>query len=42
MGMRLERVTEVDHARLVRYCAEHGAEHDASFLPGRDFALSPE
>lgn len=42
MGMRLERVTEASHSRLVRYCAEHGSEHGASFLPGRDFAISPE
>jgi mycothiol synthase len=42
MGMRLERVTEASESRLVRYCAEHGSEHDASFLPGRDFSVSPE
>jgi mycothiol synthase len=42
MSMRLERVTEAGDARLIRYCAEHGAEHDASYLPGRDFVLSPE
>lgn len=42
MGMRLERITGAGDARLVRYCAEHGAEHDASYLPGRDFSISPE
>jgi mycothiol synthase len=29
-----------DH--LIRYCADHGPEHDESFLPGRDFNLSPD
>jgi mycothiol synthase len=42
MGIRLEKVTEAGEPHLIRYCAEHGPEHDASFLPGRDFALSPE
>jgi mycothiol synthase len=42
MSMRLERVIEPGDARLIRYCAEHGAEHDSSYLPGRDFTISPE
>ena len=42
MGMQLERVTGAGDSRLVLYCAEHGAEHDASYLPGRDFSISPE
>jgi mycothiol synthase len=27
---------------LIRYCADHGPEHDDSFLPGRDFHLSAD
>jgi len=42
MDLRIERVSEANESLLLRYCAEHGAEHDASFLPGRDFALSPD
>ena len=42
MGLRLERVTEASDARMLSYCAEHGLEHDASFLPGHDFGLSPD
>jgi mycothiol synthase len=42
MGLRLERITEAVDSRLVRYCARHGGEHDASYLPGRDFTLSAE
>ena len=40
--MRIEPVTAANDARLIDYCAAHGPEHDASFLPGRDFALSAE
>jgi mycothiol synthase len=42
MGMNLERVASAGDMRLIRYCAQHGPEHDASFLPGRDFDISPE
>src|SRR4030067_1313109 len=42
MDLRLVKVTEAGDSRLLSYCAEHGLEHDSSFLPGRDFALSPD
>jgi hypothetical protein len=42
MGMSLERAIEPGDPRRIRCCAEHGPEHDASYLPGRDFAVSDE
>ena len=40
--LRTERVVQSNAARLVEYSLAHGPEHDESYLPGRDFALSPE
>jgi mycothiol synthase len=40
--LRIEQVRKSNAAVLIRYCARHGPEHDDSFLPGRDFALSKE
>lgn len=42
MNLTIERVTKGTEALLVRYCEEHGSEHDGSYLPGRDFSLSEE
>lgn len=42
MSIHVKVVTAADEAQLIRYCAEHGPEHDGSFLPGRDFAVSAE
>ncbi len=42
MSLIIERVTKETEALLVRYCEEHGSEHDGSYLPGRDFEISEE
>ncbi|MCJ7735383.1 MAG: GNAT family N-acetyltransferase [Anaerolineales bacterium] len=42
MDLRIERVNQTNQPELHRYSAEHGAEHDGSYLPGRDFAISQE
>ncbi|TFG48930.1 MAG: GNAT family N-acetyltransferase [Anaerolineales bacterium] len=42
MDLRIERVNQTNEPQLLRYSAEHGPEHDGSFLPGRDFAISQE
>ena len=42
MDLRLQRVDTSSFPHLVAYSGEHGPEHDDSFLPGRDFAFSPE
>lgn len=42
MANHIVRVTEENHGLLVEYCAQHGPEHDGSFLPGRDFELTEE
>lgn len=42
--MELE-VLSVSHRNtrdLIRYCAQHGSEHDDSYLPGKDYSPSPE
>ncbi|MBN2556360.1 MAG: hypothetical protein JXA97_10520 [Anaerolineales bacterium] len=40
--LRLQRVDAASFPHLIAYSAEHGPEHDESFLPGRDYAFSPE
>jgi hypothetical protein len=40
--LKSTKVNSVDAPRLVRYFEDHGREHDESFLPGREFNLSPE
>jgi len=42
MKYKIERVTSKTESDLVAYSAAHGAEHDSSYLPGRDFELSDE
>lgn len=42
MADNIIRVTEENQPLLVKYCARYGAEHDASYMPGRDFGLSAE
>jgi mycothiol synthase len=40
--LRVEPVTPSNAAQLVQYCAKHGAEHDASYLPGAHFTVTPK
>ena len=40
MSLMIERVDDANIQRLVQYSAEHGPEHDDSFLPGRGFVAS--
>jgi mycothiol synthase len=42
MQYKIERVTPENESELISYSAAHGAEHDSSYLPGRDFELSDE
>ncbi|MGB2965321.1 MAG: GNAT family N-acetyltransferase [Anaerolineales bacterium] len=42
MKRKLIRVTEENESSLIQYCADHGGEHDGSYLPGRDFRISVE
>ncbi|MCD6425732.1 MAG: GNAT family N-acetyltransferase [Anaerolineales bacterium] len=42
MAIKILRVNKDNESQLVDYCAEHGAEHDSSYLPGRDFDFSKE
>jgi len=39
--LSIERVDDANARRLVQYGAEHGSEHDDSYLPGADFFPSP-
>jgi mycothiol synthase len=39
---RIVAVTTQTVARFLAYCAQHGAEHDSSFLPDAGFVPSPE
>lgn len=36
------RVDSSNQEQLYDYCSKHGAEHDSSYLPGRDFELSDD
>ncbi|MGA9532729.1 MAG: GNAT family N-acetyltransferase [Anaerolineales bacterium] len=38
----VEAVSDANVAALIQYCAEHGSEHDDSYLPGASFAVSAE
>ena len=40
--LRIEAVHTDNQARFIRYAAEHGSEHDDSYLPGPGFEPSPE
>jgi mycothiol synthase len=42
MKQKLIRVTEENETSLIQYCADHGGEHDGSYLPGRDFVITGE
>ncbi len=42
MNLIIEKVTKETEAVLVKYCEEHGQEHDGSYLLGRDFDLSDQ
>ena len=42
MTWKLIKVTEENESSLMQYCADHGGEHDGSYLPGRDFRISGE
>lgn len=42
MTLRAEPVTPGNVELLIRYCREHGAEHDGSYLPGSGFHVTPE
>ncbi len=40
--LRVEAVDTINRSRFIRYAAEHGSEHDDSYLPGPGFEPSPE
>jgi mycothiol synthase len=42
MQLRVERVTDPKDTRLLTYSREHASEHDSSYLPGDDFAISAD
>ncbi|OGR25580.1 MAG: hypothetical protein A2139_14375 [Desulfobacca sp. RBG_16_60_12] len=42
MPLIIETVDDRNTQRLVQYSAEHGPEHDTSFLPGHGLSASPE
>ena len=42
MTLHAEPVTPGNLELLIRYCREHGAEHDSSYLPRAGFAVTPE
>jgi mycothiol synthase len=42
MTLHTEPVTSGNVELLIRYCREHGAEHDSSDLPGPGFEIMPE
>lgn len=42
MNFTVQPVDDSNSHDLVRYCAEHGSEHDDSYLPGPDFIPSPD
>jgi mycothiol synthase len=42
MKQEIIRVSTDNQQQLYDYCATYGAEHDSSYLPGRDFQLSDE
>lgn len=42
MTLHAEPVTPGNVDLLIRYCREHGAEHDGSYLPGSGFQVTPE
>ena len=40
--LRIEPVTPDNVELLIRYCGQHGAEHDSSYLPGPGFEVTPQ
>jgi mycothiol synthase len=40
--LNITDVTHTNESLLIAYTRDHGREHDDSYLPGRDFALSPQ
>jgi mycothiol synthase len=42
LNLRIETVTHANEGLLIEYARDHGREHDDSYLPGRDFTLSPQ
>jgi mycothiol synthase len=42
MVLKINEVTDNNKEELIKYAAAFGAEHDGSYLPGRDFDLSEE
>jgi len=42
MKRKLIKVTEENESSLFRFCADHGGEHDGSYLPDRDFRITEE
>jgi len=42
MNWKLIRVTEENESSLIQYSADHGGEHDGSYLPGCDFKITEE
>jgi len=40
--MKIEIISRTNQALLLSYCEEHHAEHDPSYLPGRDFDLTAD
>ena len=42
MDGKIIPVEQNNQDQLYEYCAQYGAEHDASYIPGRDFKISKE
>lgn len=42
MNLHAEPVTSGNVGLFIRYCREHGAEHDGSYLPASGFTVTPE
>jgi mycothiol synthase len=42
LALAVEFASENNVADMIRYCAEHGSEHDDSYLPSPDFVPSPQ
>lgn len=42
MAEKIIRVGQENQTEFYEYAARHGAEHDSSYLPGRDFEISEE
>jgi len=40
--MRVEPVGRTNRNQFIEYCAKYGGEHDESYLPEDDFAVSPD